>query len=60
MAHEAMPVSAVYKGQNKMDKEARVAAAAMARKTEHTGTAKGGPRSGVPYELPNRQWCPKC
>eukprot|EP00965_Chrysotila_dentata_P034085 1135214-Pleurochrysis_carterae.AAC.3 len=58
MAHVVVPVSAAYKGQNKKDEKA-VAAAAMARKSEHTGTAKGGPRGGALYEQPNGQWCSK-
>eukprot|EP00965_Chrysotila_dentata_P086831 2865625-Pleurochrysis_carterae.AAC.1 len=58
MAHVAVPVLAAYKGPYKKDKKA-IAAAAMARKTEHTGAAKGAPRSGAPYELLNGQWCSK-
>eukprot|EP00965_Chrysotila_dentata_P031475 1049500-Pleurochrysis_carterae.AAC.1 len=54
MAHVAVPVSAAYKGPNKKDKQA-IAKAATARKMENAGTAKGGPRGGAPYELPNGQ-----
>eukprot|EP00965_Chrysotila_dentata_P056147 1861075-Pleurochrysis_carterae.AAC.1 len=54
IAYVTVPVSAAYKGPTKNDKKA-IAAAAFGRKC---GNAQGGAtRGGVPYEMPNGQWC---